>query len=37
VVYTMSGMIVIAGLMHLVLIFVPHAEQTTSDSNEVTP
>jgi hypothetical protein len=37
VVYTMSGMIVIAGLMHLVLIFVPHAEHAASESKEVTP
>jgi TRAP-type C4-dicarboxylate transport system permease small subunit len=37
VVYTMSGMIVIAGLMHLVLIFIPHAEQATLDTKEVTP
>ena len=37
VVYTMSGMIVIAGLMHLVLIFLPQAEQSATDSNEVTP
>jgi TRAP-type C4-dicarboxylate transport system permease small subunit len=34
VVYTMSCMIVIAGLMHLVLIFVPHAEQTDPESNQ---
>jgi hypothetical protein len=27
-------MIVIAGLMHLVLIFVPHAEQTDPESNQ---
>lgn len=37
VVYTMSCMIAIAGLMHLVLIFVPHPEQTAPDSNEITP
>ena len=37
VVYTMSGMIVVAGLMHLVLIFIPHAEQTAFDSEEITP
>lgn len=37
VVYTMSGMIVIAGLMHLVLIFIPHTEQTAFDSKEMTP
>ena len=37
VVYTMSGMIVIAGLMHLVLIFIPHAEQAALDAKEVTP
>ena len=37
VVYTMSGMIVVAGLMHLVLIFIPHTEQTAFDSKEMTP
>lgn len=38
VVYTMSGMIVIAGLMHLVLIFIPHADATpTNDGPQVTP
>ena len=37
VVYTMSGMIVIAGLMHLVLIFIPHAEQAALESKELTP
>jgi hypothetical protein len=37
VVYTMSGMIVVAGLMHLVLIFIPHAEQAAFDSKEITP
>lgn len=37
VVYTMSCMIVIAGLMHLVLIFVPHAEKAATDSKEMTP
>lgn len=37
VVYTMSGMIVVAGLMHLVLIFIPHAEQAAFESKEITP
>jgi hypothetical protein len=32
----MSVMIVIAGLMHLVLIFIPHAEQAAFDSKEIT-
>jgi TRAP-type transport system small permease protein len=36
VVYTMSGMIVIAGLMHMVLIFVPHANKPAQDGHQAT-